>query len=156
MVTETPSYDPPRSAEQRKHDVLTRLSQDQDVWVATSSLDGGPCLVPLSFVWDEDTVLMSTRRTNPTATNLTPRGPVVLTLGTTRDVVLIKGSAEVVEHSALATRSGDAFATKMNGWDPRGQPQWIYLRVTPKAVQAWREVNELADRDLMREGAWLV
>jgi hypothetical protein len=27
---------------------------------------------------------------------------------------------------------------------------------TPVRIQAWREENELADRDLMREGRWLV
>ncbi|WP_443055574.1 pyridoxamine 5'-phosphate oxidase family protein [Streptomyces sp. NBC_00690] len=156
MATEIRGYDPARSVEQRKHDVLARLTRDHDVWVATASADGGPCLVPLSFVWDQDTLLMCTRRTNPTAINLTPRGPVVLTLGTTRDVVLIRGDAEVVEGAALATRSADAFADKLEGWDPRDQPHWIYLRVTPTTVQAWREVNELADRDLMRDGAWLV
>jgi len=32
----------------------------------------------------------------------------------------------------------------------------VYLRITPHAVKAWREVNELAGRELMVAGTWLV
>jgi hypothetical protein len=27
---------------------------------------------------------------------------------------------------------------------------------TPRRIQAWREVDELPDRELMRDGRWLV
>ena len=30
-----------------------------------------------------------------------------------------------------------------------------YFRITPRRIQAWREENELAGRDLMRDGCWL-
>ncbi|MFD3975854.1 pyridoxamine 5'-phosphate oxidase family protein [Streptomyces cyaneofuscatus] len=152
-MTTTPH--PPRSREQRLRDTLDRLRDDVDAWVATASPDGTPCLVPLSFVWHGDTLLMATRRTNPTAVNVTPTGPIRLTLGPTRDVVLIEGEAEIIEGTALPTASGDAFAAKLT-WDPRKNAPWVYLRVTPHTVRAWREVNELADRDLMLAGAWLV
>ncbi|MGW0549410.1 pyridoxamine 5'-phosphate oxidase family protein [Streptomyces altiplanensis] len=148
--------EPARSREQRKQDVLDRLSQDDDMWVATASADGEPCLVPLSFVWDRGTLLMCTRRTNPTARNLTPAGEVRVTLGHTRDVVHIEGTAEPVEGTELAPESADAFAAKLSGWDPRNRKTWLYFRITPRAVKAWREENELAERVLMREGRWLV
>ncbi|MEU8704803.1 pyridoxamine 5'-phosphate oxidase family protein [Streptomyces sp. NPDC048565] len=144
-----------RGPEERKQDTLDRLEKDEDVWVATSSADGVPCLVPLSFVWDRGTLLMATRRTNPTAVNLTPSGQARVTLGHTRDVVLIEGTAEVVEGADLPAGSGGAFAEKLH-WDLRGRPAWVYLRLTPHAVKAWREVNELAGRELMRDGTWLV
>ncbi|MFI9582139.1 pyridoxamine 5'-phosphate oxidase family protein [Streptomyces sp. NPDC052236] len=147
--------EPARGREQRRQDVLTRLKQDTDAWIATASADGEPCLVPLSFVWDRDTVLMCTRRTNPTARNLTRRGQAVVTVGHTRDVVLIEGTGEVVEGAELATESADAFSAKL-GWDPRDRGAWVYLRVTPQVVKAWREQNELAERELMRHGEWLV
>jgi general stress protein 26 len=144
-----------RSPEQRKQDALDRLEKDEDVWVATASSDGVPCLVPLWFVWDRGTLLLATRRANPTAVNVTPSGPVRLTLGHTRDVVLIEGTAEVVEGTDLPAESGDAFTEKFD-WDLRGRPAWVYLRITPHAVKAWRESNEQAGRDLMRAGRWLV
>jgi hypothetical protein len=29
-----------------------------------------------------------------------------------------------------------------------------WFRISPRRLQAWREVNELADRELMRDGRW--
>ncbi|WP_442945886.1 hypothetical protein [Nonomuraea sp. LPB2021202275-12-8] len=50
---------------------------------------------------------------------------------------------------------GDAFAAKA-GFDPRKQRgAYPYFRIVPLQVQAWREVNELAERDLMIDGRWL-
>ncbi|MFE2289979.1 pyridoxamine 5'-phosphate oxidase family protein [Streptomyces sp. NPDC059452] len=146
--------EPPRSPEQRLRDTLSRLRDDRDAWVATASPDGTPCLVPLSFLWDGETLLMATRATNPTAVNVTPTGPIRVTLGTTRDVVLIEGDAETVKGADLPSADGDAFAAKF-AWDPRKRSPWVYLRITPHTVRAWREVNELADRDLMLSGIWL-
>lgn len=41
-------------------------------------------------------------------------------------------------------------------WDPRKDSPWVYLRITPHTVRAWREVSEQAGRDLMLDGTWLV
>lgn len=147
-------HEPARSREQRKQDVLDRLEKDEDAWVSTATADGVPTLVPLSFVWDRGTLLMATRRTNPTAVNVTPAGHARIAVGHTRDVVLVEATAEVIEGADLATESGDAFASKLN-WDLRDRPAWVYLRFTPTALRAWREENELADRELMAEGRWL-
>lgn len=147
--------EPARSPEQRKQDVLNRLEKDNDAWVATASAAGVPTLVPLSFVWDGGTLLMATRRTNPTARNVTPTGQARISLGHTRDVVLIDATAEVVEGVELSAESGDAFATKLD-WDLRGRTPWVYLRFTPYAVKAWREENELTGRELMTDGTWLI
>lgn len=146
--------EPARSRPQRKQDVLDRLEKDEDAWVSTSSADGVPTMVPLSFVWDRGTLLMATRRTNPTAVNVAPAGQARIAVGHTRDVVLIEATAEAIEGADLAKDSGDAFATKLN-WDLRERSSWVYLRFTPYAIKAWREVNELAGRDLMADGRWL-
>ncbi|MFB9390883.1 pyridoxamine 5'-phosphate oxidase family protein [Streptomyces coeruleoprunus] len=148
-------HEPARSREQRKQDVLTRLEKDEDVWVATAGGPGEPFLVPLSFVQHGGALLISTRRTTPTARNVSPRGRVRLSLGHTRDVVLIDGDAEAVEGPDLPREAADAFAETL-GWDPRDRAEWVYLRVTPRTVKAWREENELPDRLLMRNGTWLV
>ncbi|MFE3720046.1 pyridoxamine 5'-phosphate oxidase family protein [Streptomyces cyaneofuscatus] len=149
------SLEPPRSPEQRLLDTLDRLRDDKDAWVATASSDGTPCLVPLWFAWDGATLLMATRRTNPTAVNVTPTGPIRVTLGTPRDVVLIEGEAEIVEGTDLPSAVGDAFAAKL-AWDPRKGSRLVYLRTTPYTVRAWRGVNEQPGRDLMLSGTWLV
>ena len=42
------------------------------------------------------------------------------------------------------------------GWDPRNSgDQMRFLVLRPQRIQAWREVNELPGRTLMREGAWI-
>ncbi|MBV2366703.1 pyridoxamine 5'-phosphate oxidase family protein [Streptomonospora nanhaiensis] len=145
---------PPRAPRQRKQDTLDRLAADVDLWVATAG-GGLPYLVPLSFLWDGETLLLATPITSPTGRNLAASGRVRLGIGPTRDVVLVDGTVEVVAAAELPDTTLDAFAAK-TGFDPRGLADYRYFRVRPSRVQAWREVNELAERDLMRDGRWLV
>jgi Pyridoxamine 5'-phosphate oxidase len=96
----------PRSRAQHRRDTEHRLTHDIDVWVASASADGAPYLVPLSFDWDGEALLMATPTDSPTGRNLaTP-----------------------------------------NRW----------FRISPRRIQAWRAVNEIPDRELMRDGRWLV
>ncbi|MFD5427821.1 pyridoxamine 5'-phosphate oxidase [Streptomyces sp. NPDC127084] len=148
------STEPARSRSQRRQDVLKRLADDEDAWVATASPSDDPCLVPLSFVWERGTLLMATRRANPTAVNVRLQGRAVVTIGRTRDVVHVEATGDLVEGRDLAKESADAFAAKLD-WDPRDRESWVYIRFTPVVVKAWREVNELPERLLMREGRWL-
>lgn len=92
----------PRTHEERLKDTLARFENDVDVWVATADADGVPCMVPLSFLRDGETFLVSTQRTNPTARNLIANGRVRLAFGVTRDVVLVEGTAKTVEAADLA------------------------------------------------------
>ncbi|MDT0345304.1 pyridoxamine 5'-phosphate oxidase family protein [Streptomyces litchfieldiae] len=146
---------PPREAAQRKRDVLRRLREDVDAWVSTASPDGVPCLVPLAFLWHEGTLVMTTRATNPTAVNARKTGRATLSLGHTRDVVLIETEVDVIANEAVTAAEGDAFAAK-HQWDTRGRPEWAFLRFRPVTIRAWREENELAGRHLMKDGVWLV
>jgi hypothetical protein len=49
-----------RSPAERRRDTEHRLTHDIDVWVATASADGTPYLVPLSFDYDGEALLMAT------------------------------------------------------------------------------------------------
>jgi hypothetical protein len=147
--------EPARPLSVRKQDTLRRLSEDVDVWVATASTDGTPYLMPLSFLWDDKTLLLSTAGTNPTARNLRANPTLHLTLGHTRDVIHIEATAQVLQPGELSAAEGDAFAEKA-GFDPRPLTGYLFFRVTPIKIQAWREVNELKDRVLLRDGNWLV
>ena len=149
---------PPRPAKQRKQDTLNRLEHDEDVWVATAPDDGSgvPYLVPLSFVWDGSTILLATPANSPTGRNLKATGRVRLGLGPTRDVVMIEGTVDTVTQTELTGEEGDRFAAR-TGFDPRQlTTPYLYFRVHPQRVQAWREVNELTGRELMSDGQWLV
>ncbi|HKA49982.1 MAG TPA: pyridoxamine 5'-phosphate oxidase family protein [Candidatus Dormibacteraeota bacterium] len=148
---------PARNSEQRKQDALSRLEHDIDAWVATS--DGGngtPYLVPLSFLWDGHTLLLATPSSSPTSRNLQATGKVRLGIGPTRDVVLIEGTVEVLPAREIADEVGNAFAAK-TGFDPRHLAgPYLYFRVQPQRLQTWREANELEDRELMRDGRWII
>ncbi|MFD4649138.1 pyridoxamine 5'-phosphate oxidase family protein [Streptomyces sp. NPDC058441] len=147
---------PARTVKQRKQDTLDRLERDEDVWVATADRENAtPYLVPLSFLWDGATLLLATPAASPTGRNLRATGRARLGVGPTRDVVMIEGTAQTLTAAELPDGVGDAFAEK-TGFDPRTlTTEYLYFRVTPRRVQAWREANELAGRDLMREGEWI-
>ena len=139
-----------RSTDQRRRDTLARLEHDVDLWMATADA-GTPYLVPLSFRWDGSTLLVATPASSPTGRNLAHTGKARLALGATRDVVLVEGDVAVVDPD---DGEADAFAARA-GFDPRNSRGYLYFRVTPRRVQAWREVDELAGRELMRDGTWV-
>jgi nitroimidazol reductase NimA-like FMN-containing flavoprotein (pyridoxamine 5'-phosphate oxidase superfamily) len=146
----------PRTPEQRKKDTLDRLDHDVDAWVATAGDGGVPYMVPLSFLWDGATLLIATATASPTARNLLANGQVRLGVGLVRDVVLIEGTAEATPAAEIPAGIGDAFAAK-TGFDPRELTSaYHYFRIAPQRLQAWREVDELAGRDLIRDGEWTV
>ena len=146
--------EPPRTKPQRKADVITRFESDVDLWVASADAAGDAYLIPLSYVWDGAALTISTPRASRTAVNLIRAGTARVALGETRDVVLIDGTVEML---TLGTdpelEEAHAQATE---FDPRTlAEEYVYLRITPRAIQAWREVNELAGRWVMRDGEWL-
>ena len=145
----------PRSLAERRRDTQHRLAHDIDLWVASASVDGVPFLVPLSFDWDGTALLVSTSVTTPTGRNLAANRVARLGLGGTRDVTMIEGGVEVLDLDALSREAGDKFAARA-GFDPRESgPSYRWFRITPRRVQAWREVNELPGRELMHGGRWL-
>jgi Pyridoxamine 5'-phosphate oxidase len=145
----------PRSRAERRRDTEHRLTHDVDVWVASASADGTPYLVPLSFDWDGAALLVSTPTGSPTGRNLAATRAARLALGNTRDVSMIDGEVEVLEMDALPQHQGDRFAAR-TGFDPRTlTTPYRWFHITPRRIQAWREVNELPDRELMHDGHWI-
>jgi hypothetical protein len=68
---------------------------------------------------------------------------------------MIEGDVEVLEMGALPQERGDQFAAR-TGFDPRPlATPYRWFRISPRRIQAWREVNELPGRELMRGGRWL-
>ncbi len=140
----------------RRRDTEHRLESDVDLWVATASPDGAPYLVPLSFDWDGEALLLATPAGSTTGRNLAAVRTVRLGLGVTRDVCMIEGEVEVLAIDELPQQAGDRFAER-TGFDPRTEATpYRWFRVTPRRVQAWREADELPGRELMRDGRWLI
>ena len=154
MAEQAQGPPPARARAERKADALARLHGDLDLWVASADEDGNAYLVPLSFYWDGATLTISTPRASRTGTNLARAGWARVALGHTRDVVIVEGSVETLEIGADRPLE-DAHA-EATGFDPRAEAQeYVYFRITPDTVQAWRESNELRGRRLMRGGEWL-
>jgi general stress protein 26 len=143
--------EPPRSRTQRVNDTLRRLESDVDAWIASADAEGAAYLLPLSFLWDGASVIISTPESSVTARNLARERRVRVGIGEVRDVVVIDGIAELVDDDAIK----DAFAAK-HGWDPRNEAgDYAWFRIVADRIQAWREVNELPGRTLMRAAAWV-
>jgi len=146
--------DAPRNAAQRKRDSLDLLEGEVDCWVA-SAAGGKAYLIPVSFVWDGERLTFATAKESRTAKNLRHAGVARIALGRTRDVVLIDGAIEFASVDADGTLA-DAHA-KATGFDARRtKAEFVFVHVKPLRVQAWREENEIAGRDVMLNGRWLV
>jgi hypothetical protein len=145
---------PARSRAERKADTLGKLESEVDVWVASAGEDGRGNIAPLSFVWDGRALTVALPATSLTARNLARAGWARMALGPTRDVVMLEGPVELLQIGADPVLE-EAHA-KATGFDPRAESStFIYVRLAPLRIQAWRESNELAGRTLMRDGAWL-
>ena len=150
-----------RTLEQRKAGTLAKLAAPvADVWVASAGADadGHPTsyLVPLSLAWIDERVVLATEADSVTARNITGQGHARLGLGPTRDVVMIDAVLErVYRLDQVPPRLARRYAEQA-AWDPREAGDTMqFLVLRPLRIQAWREVNELPGRTLMRDGAWL-
>jgi len=148
----------PRSLAQRKADALAKLMARQaELWVASASPSGGAHLVPLSFAWDGEHLIIATEVTAITTHNIASARRARLALGGTRDVVMI--DAILVRQIDLAeapTIIAERYAAQAD-WDPRSEGgDYVYSVLRPERIQVWREVNEMAGRTVMQGGAWLV
>ncbi|MEU4086588.1 pyridoxamine 5'-phosphate oxidase family protein [Streptomyces aureus] len=144
-----------RRTAERRSETLRRLATERDVWVSTAHPDHGPHQVPLWFVWDGHAVWMCTGAASATVRNLRAEPRVRLSLPDTFDVVLFEGEAECFPDEEVPDEAAEAFTGKF-GWDPRTEDgPFVYVRVTPRTVRAWRGESELRGRVIMRDGTWV-
>lgn len=144
-----------RTTEQRVEDARARLDAGDDGWLATSG-PAGPHLVPLSFAWDSASgnLIFCTEQRSVTTRNIATEPTVRIGLGPTRDVLMIDGTARVTG-SVQDDAPTAAIFHERTGWDPRGDSgDWIFIRVTPSRMQAWRGVDEITNRTVMVDGIW--
>ena len=143
-----------RRTAERVRDTLERLVGERDVWLSTAHPEHGPHQVPLWFSWDGRAVWMCTGAASVTARNVREEPRVRLSLPDTFDVVLLQGEAECFADQEVPRDAAEAFAGKF-GWDPRLEDgAFVYVRVVPTTVRAWRGEPELRGRVIMRDGVW--
>ncbi len=151
----------PRTREQRLVDTLAMLrSPARDAWVATASSDDDgavhPYMVPLSLVWLDEQVVLALPGSSRTARSIAATATTRLALGETRDVVLVDAVLDqAVPVADAPAELAEGYAAQAD-WDPRRDPDgYVYLVLRPLRIQAWREVDEMTGRTLMRDGDWL-
>ena len=112
--------------------------------VATADADGGPWLVPLSFVWDGERLLLSTTGSSPTGRNLAAGGAIRIGIGETRDVVLVEGTVDGTVDGVTGIAPADLPASIGNVRrhdrlrPAHAGPRGATTGVRPVRVLAWR------------------
>ena len=144
-----------RSREQRRVDTLGRFQEiGGDAWVASSGA-AGVHLVPLSYAWHSDCVLIACEASSLTARNVIAAGSARLAIGPTRDVVMVDATVERIESMSEISNDVAELYERQAGWDARVVPDNVLIYLKPDRIQAWREADEMKGRTLMRAGAWL-
>ncbi len=149
--------DGPRTGTQRTVDSIRFLEAvGADTWVASASSSGVAHLVPLSYSWDGRDVLIAAPTASLTARNIRASGRARLAFGVTRDVLMMDARLEAeVPLSDAPASLADGYVRQAD-WDPRDESDpYVFLRLRPIRIQAWREANELVGRTIMEDGDWL-
>ena len=145
-----------RTVEQRKADIIAELNHQRDLWLATADTNGKPHLIAVSAWWDGNQVIIATTAASRSARNLDANGIARFALGAPDDVIVIDATvADRVKVRQADAKLADGFESAV-GWDPRDiSDDWVFFRLTPARIQAYRGYDELEGRDVMRVGRWL-
>jgi len=139
----------------RQADVIAVLEGNSDLWLATASSSGRPHIIAVSAWWDGTSVVIATTGGSRSARNLEAARSGRLAAGTPADAILVDVTSlpgiPVEQDPDLA--AGFAGAV---GWNPAEVgPGWMFFRLRPLRIQAYRGYDELAGRDVMRDSRWL-
>lgn len=144
-----------RDAATRKADVLRALEKHADVWLATADQAGRPHLIAASGWWDGHDLVIATRAATKTARNLSMNPTAKIARGVPSDAILIDAAmvdSSAVEDSAELCQGFKAAV----GWDPREEGEgWMFFRLRPTRIQAYRGYEEIEGRDVMLRSRWL-
>jgi hypothetical protein len=130
------------------------LEKQGHYWLATAEVGGRPHVIGVSGWWNDGEFVVTTLGTSRTARNLAMSPQVTLAHGEPSDAIVIE--AQVIDSSAVED-SGElagGFQAAM-GWDPREMDGWVFYRLRPTRIQAFRGYDEIGGRDVMVNSRWL-
>ncbi len=145
-----------RDTATRKADVLSALEKQHDVWLATADVAARPHLIAVSAWWDGADLVIATTGASKTARNLAMNPIVRVARGAPSDAIVI--DAQMIDSRAVedSAELAGGFAAAV-GWDPREMGGgWMFFRLRPTRVQAFRGYDEIEDRDVMVRSRWVV
>ena len=151
-MTLTPSG---RDTQTRKKDVLESLEKQGHYWLSTAEIGGRPHVIGVSALWDGSQFVVTTLGSSLTARNMSMNPGVVLAHGDPSDAIVVQ--AAVIDSAAVedsAELAGDW--KKAMGWDPREMGGWMFFRLRPTRIQAFRGYDEIEGRDVMIRSRWVI
>lgn len=145
-----------RDSATRKTETLAALEKNRDVWLATADVAGRPHLIAVSGWWDGTDLVVATRSATKTARNLAMNPTAKVARGAPSDAILL--DVQMIDSGAVedSPELCQGFAAAV-GWDPREEGQgWMFFRLRPNRIQAYRGYEELEGRDVMLRSRWVV
>ena len=146
-----------RPREQRVKDALEELRTQVDAWVATANGAGKPYLVPLSFYWNGEVMIVTTARSSRTGRNFVASARARVAIGQTRGNVVVVDARVEEMPIGEAVELEDAYV-RATDFDPRPwDAGYTFFRLIPERIQTWRgeDADELREKDVMRDGLFL-
>jgi len=144
-----------RDTPTRKADVLAALKKQGQLWLATADVGGRPHVIAVSAWWDGTDLVVTTSGSSRTARNMAMNPLATLAGGDPADAIVIQAqmidSVAVEDSAELAIGFSEAM-----GWDPREMAGWMFYRLRPTRIQAFRGYDEIEGRDVMIRSRWLV
>jgi len=144
-----------RDTATRKADVLAALEKQHDLWLASADVAGRPHLIAVSAWWDGTDLVIATTGSSKTARNLAMNPAARVARGAPADAIVI--DAQMIESRAVedSAELAGGFAAAV-GWDPREVGEgWMFFRLRPNRIQAFRGYDEIEGRDVMVDSSWL-
>lgn len=143
---------PLRDAATRKRDVLASLEKNGHYWLSTAEIGGGPHVIGVSALWDGSGFTITTLGGSKTARNMAMNPLVVLAGGDPSDAIVVQ--AQVIETVPVedSPRMVGEWKAAM-GWEPSGD--WVFYRLRPTRIQAFRGYEEIKGRDVMIRSRWV-
>lgn len=143
-----------RDAATRKNDVVAALEKQGSYWLSSSDAVGRVRVIGVSGWWDGSQIVITTLGTSRSARNMAMNPSVVLAHGTPDDAIVIE--AEMIDSSMVedSAELAGGFKAAM-GWDPREMDGWMFFRLRPTRIQAFRGYDEIEGRDVMVRSRWL-
>jgi hypothetical protein len=144
-----------RDTATRKKDVLAALEKQGHFWLATAEIGGRPHVIAVSGWWDGHDIVVTTLGASKTARNMAMNPAVVLAGGDPSDAIVIQ--AQMMDSVSVEDAPEDAAGFKQAmGWDPREMEGWMFFRLRPTRIQAFRGYDEIEERDVMVRSRWVV
>ena|SRR5215472_312527 len=144
-----------RDAATRKKDVIEALEKQGHYWLATAPISGRPHVIAVSGLWNGHEMVVTTLGTSVTARNMAMNPLVTLAGGDPSDAIVIQAQmldSVAVDDAADIARDWE----KAMGWDAREMDGWLFFRLRPTRIQAFRGYDEIGGRDVMVRSSWVI